>query len=174
MNNKSILLLLSGLMLFVISCQNQQINLTESQKKSIIDSAKVTVQSVFDASNNLKFVEGLDYYSEDVDTYYTNNGSILTLKELKASYSAIGSSVEILENKIDSWNTTFLSQNTVAFTLPIRLKIKLKDIPEYHGKLIWSGIVQKRNNKWVIIQSHESWLNCAEVLQALTPPENIE
>lgn len=169
MKNKSISILLLGFIILIQSCQNKQTDLTESQKKSIIDSAKVTVQNVFDSSNNLKFIDGLSYYSGDLDAYYTSNGTILSLNELKESYNQIGSSVEILENKIDSWNSTILSKNTVAFTLPIHLKIKLKDIPEYNGKLVWSCIVQKRNDKWIIIQSHESWLNCAEVMKALTP-----
>ena len=99
---------------------------------------------------------------------YTNNGTILTLDDLKKSYNQIGSSVEVLENTINSWNSIVLSKNTVAFTLPISIKIKLVGIPEYNGHLVWSGIVQKRNEKWMIIQSHESWLNCLEVASALT------
>jgi hypothetical protein len=116
----------------------------------------------------LKFIEGLNFYSDDDHNYYTNNGAILSLIELKKSYSQIGSSVEILENSIDRWNSIVLSKNIVAFTLPNHLRIKLKRLPEYTGQLVWSGIVQKRNGNWLIIQSHESWLNCAEVATALS------
>ncbi|MDY8135374.1 hypothetical protein [Aquimarina sp. 2201CG5-10] len=168
MTRTSILLLLLGLLIFTESCQHQKSDLTKSEKKSIIDSAKTTVQKVFDSSNNLKFIEGLNYYSADADAFYVSNGTIHSLSELKESYNQIGSSVELLENSIDSWNSTILSENTVAFTLPIHLKIKLIGIPEYNGQLVWSGIVQKRNEKWVIIQSHESWLNCVEMTSALT------
>ncbi|MEL6561586.1 MAG: hypothetical protein AAFQ94_25585 [Bacteroidota bacterium] len=166
MNKTSILILLIGVLLFSQSCKKE--NLTDVEKESIIDSAKITVQKVFESSNNLQFVDGLNYYSEDSDAYYTNNGTILTLADLKESYRQIGPSVEILKNSIDNWNTTFISENTVAFTLPIHLKLKLVGIPEYNGQLVWSGIVQKRNGSWVIIQSHESWLNCVEVTSALT------
>ena len=153
------------------SCKNKTTSLTDSYKKAIIDSAKITVEKVFESSNSLKFLDGLKYYSDDEDTYYTNNGTILTLADLKKSYSQIGTSVEILNNSIKSWNSTILSENTVAFTLPINLKIRLKGTPEYNGQLVWSGIVQKRNNKWMIIQSHESWLNCVEVYSTLTPTD---
>ena len=173
MNKTSIFMLLIGVLFLTQSCENRKNNLTDLEKKLIINSAKVTVQKVFESSNNFEFINGLNYYSGDSDAYYTSNGAILTLADLKKSYNQIGSSVEILENKIDGWNSTFLSQNTVAFTLPISLKIKLKNIPEYNGKLVWSAVVQKRNNKWLIIQSHESWLNCLEVFQALTPLEKI-
>ncbi len=160
------------LFVFLQSCQNHNKSINESEQKSIIDSARITVQKVFDASNNLQFIDGLKHYSNDADAYYTSNGIISSLAELEAAYRQIGPSVEVLENSIDSWNSTLLSKNTVAFTLPIHLKIKLKDVPEYTGQLIWSAIVQKRNKKWVIVQSHESWLNCVEAVAALTSPEN--
>ncbi|WP_282042739.1 hypothetical protein [Winogradskyella flava] len=161
-----IFIFLVGILTFFQSCKG---NLKDLHNKSIIDSAKITVEKVFESSNNLKFLDGLNYYSDDKDAYYSNNGTILTLADLKKSYSQIGESVEILNNSIESWNSTILSENTVAFTLPINLKIKLKETPEYNGQLVWSGIVQKRNNKWMIIQSHESWLNCVEASSALTP-----
>ena len=168
MNKILIFTFVIGILIFNQSCQKENNNLTNLEKKAIIDSAKITVQKVFESSNNLDFVGGLNYYSDEPDAFYTNNGTILTLENLKKSYNQIGSSVEVLENKINSWNSIVLSKNTVAFTLPISIKIKLVGIPEYNGHLVWSGIVQKRNEKWMIIQSHESWLNCLEVASALT------
>ena len=172
MNKISIFTLVIGVLFFTQSCENRESNLTDLEKELIINSAKITVQKVFESSNQLKFLDGLNYYSGDSDAYYTNNGTLLTLDDLKKSYSQIGSSVEVLENSIGNWNSTYISENTVAFTLPIDLKIKLVGIPEYNGHLIWSGIVQKRNDNWMIIQSHESWLNCVEVVSALTPSKN--
>ena len=164
-------ILLIGVLVCTLSCQNEKTKWTELDKKSIIDSAKVTVQKVFELSNKLQFLDGLAYYAADADAFYTSNGEILSLTDLKNSYRQIGPSVEVLKNSIDNWHATLLSKNTVAFTLPIHLKIKLSGIPEYNGQLVWTGIVQKRNEKWVIIQSHESWLNCAEVMSALTPSD---
>ena len=172
MKKISIAVLLSGMLLFVPSCQKGDTTLTETEKKEAISAAKATVEKVFECSNNLEFVKGLDYYSDDAETYYTNNGTILSLKDLKESYSQIGPAVETLNNSIDSWHATVVSEDAVAFTLPVHLKIKLKGLPEYNGQLIWSGIVQKRNEKWWIVQSHESWMNCAEAASALTPKEN--
>lgn len=168
MNKLSIFILLIGVLFLTQSCENRKSNLTDLEKELIINSAKETVQKVFESSNNLKFMNGLNYYSGDSDAYYTSNGAILTLADLKKSYKQIGASVEILKNSINNWNSTFISENTVAFTLPIDLKIKLVGIPEYNGKLVWSGIVQKRNGNWIIIQSHESWLDCVEAVSALT------
>ena len=172
MNKISIFTLLIGVLFFTQSCESKKNILTELEKESIINSARLTVQKVFESSNNLKFIDGLNYYSGDSDAYYTSDGTIHTLADLTKSYNQIGSSVELLKNSVKNWNSTFISENTVAFTLPIDLKIKLVGIPEYNGKLVWSGIVKKRNGNWIIIQSHESWLNCVEVASALTNSGN--
>jgi hypothetical protein len=166
----TLIVILGGLIMTQQSCQKETSDISEFDKKVIIDSAKTIVQNVFDASNNLKFLDGLKYYSGDSDAYYTNNGTILSLAELKESYKQIGSSVEVLENTIVSWNTAVLSRNVVAFTLPIHLKIKIKGIPEYNGQLVWSAIVGNKSGKWLIVQSHESWLNYSEMESALSPP----
>ncbi len=146
--------------------------MTESEKNEIINSAKHTVQAVFDHSNNLEFLKGLDHYSADSNSHYTNNGTILSLKDLKVAYSEIGSSVEFLSNSIADWKSVVLSNDTVVFTLPVDLKIKLKGKPEYTGKLVWSGVVHRTNGTWLIVQSHESWSNAAEAAAALATSEN--
>jgi len=161
------LLFLLGIELVIQSCQQKTNHLTAIPEEAIVNEAKEVVKKVFDASNNHDFVGGLQYYIETSEGFYTNNGNILSFNELKTSYEQIAPYVEVLENKIDRWNATILSENTVAFTLSIHLKIKLKDKPEYNGQLVWSGIAQKRNSEWKIVQSHESWLNCAEVTEAL-------
>lgn len=162
-------MILFGLGSLASSCQKQHVSLTESQKNEIINSAKATVEKVFESSNNLEFVNGLNYYSNDSDSYYVSDGKILSLEELKTSYNEIGPSVEILNNSIEHWNAQILSKDVVSFTLPVHLKLKLKGTPEYNGQLVWTAIVRKKNKNWMIVQSHESWLNCAEVTAALTP-----
>ena len=168
MNKYLAILFLCCVVVLVQSCDNRGATMTMQEKNKIVESAKETVQKIFDYSNNLDFITGLSLYSDDSDVYFTNNGTIHSLQDLKESYKQIGSSVELLENSIDSWNATVLSKEAVSFTLSIHLKLKLKNIPEYSGELVWSGIVQKRKGKWLVVQSHESWLNCAEVVQALS------
>jgi hypothetical protein len=77
MTKTSTTLLLFGILCFAQSCQKQKTGITKLDQESIIDSAKTTVQKVFDASNNLKFLDGLQYYSGDSDTYYINNGELV-------------------------------------------------------------------------------------------------
>lgn len=154
-----------------LSCTQTDTHLTTSEKEQIIASATEVVKEVFDHSNNMDFEAGLIHYSSSPHSYYITDGVMHTLSDLRQAYKKVGPSVEALHNTIESWNVDVLSSSEVTVTLPVKLKLKLKGIPEYTGKLIWTATLQKQENKWVIVQSHESWLNCAEVALALTPPD---
>ena len=163
-----VLTLLSTFSLF--SCKEETNNLSEVQKQTIASSAKDVVQKVFESANKLDYKASLEHYSSDPDTRYIDNGSIYpSLDAMKDAYNQVGPTMELVENKIQRWDMVVLAKDAVSFTLPIQLKLKAKGLPAYEGQFIWSGIVQKRKGKWMIIQSHESWQNYAEVIAALTP-----
>lgn len=151
------------------SCQQTESQLTEDQIHEISSSASEVVKKVFEYSNNLEFEKGLIHYSDLDNSYFITDGIMHSLSDLKISYRKVGPMVEELHNTIESWNTQVLSKDVVNFTLPVHLKLKLKNTPEFSGKLIWTATVQKQNNKWMIVQSHESWLDCAEVSAAMAP-----
>ena len=166
--NKFSLIILSILILLIQSCQITENELTESQRQELIDSSKEVVQKVFEYSNSLDFETGLNHYSAASDSYYITDGVMNTLDDLKKSYREIGPSVEGLHNTIESWNVQVVSKDVVNFTLPVDLKLKLKGTPEFSGQLVWTATVQKQKGEWMIVQSHESWLNCAEIAAAMT------
>ncbi|MCW5516021.1 hypothetical protein [Muriicola sp. Z0-33] len=152
----------------LVSCKNAKEQLTKVQIEEITKSATAVVKKVFEYSNLQDFETGLTHYSASSDSYFITDGIMHSLGDLKKSYREIGPSVEVLHNTIESWNTSVLSKDVVIFTLPVQLKLKLRGLPEYNGKLIWTATVQKQNDEWKIVQSHESWLNCAQVAAALT------
>ena len=168
-----ILVLLCLICIASQSCQRAEEQLTEIQKQEITSSATEVVKKVFDYSNNMDFESGLNHYSEAPNSYYITDGIMHSLSDLKKAYKDIGPSVEELHNTIESWNVQILSPNIVAFTLPVNLKLKLKGIPEFNGQLIWTATLEKQEDRWMIVQSHESWLNCADAAAALTPINNI-
>lgn len=154
------------------SCQQPTGPLTIAEKEEIAKSAKEVVQKVFEYSNNMDFETGLNHYSDDPNAYFITDGIMHSLADLKEAYQAVGPSVEELHNTIKSWQIQVLSSEVVTVTLPVMLKLKLKDVPEFNGELTWTATLQKQNEKWLIVQSHESWLNCAQVSAALTSIEN--
>jgi hypothetical protein len=144
-------------------------NVSEAEKRQIIQTASLVVTKIFEASNNKQYLQGLDYYSDDDNAYFVSDGVVNSLDDLKKSYVIAGAAVEDLHNEILQWNSKVLSADLISFTLPVKLRLKLKGIPEYTGQIIWSAILQKVEGKWLVVQSHESWLNAAEVAKALTP-----
>lgn len=165
-------LLIPCSMLLLLACQKQEAPLTDEQKNQIADSARQVVQKVLDFSNNLDFNSALQAYSSDPDARYVENGTVFaSLDAMRTAYEQMAPTLEVIENKVDSWDMIVLSKEAVLMTVPIHFKIKAKGLAEYNGQYVWSGVVQKRNGKWTIIQTHESWLNFAEAMSALTPPK---
>ncbi|MGB2128229.1 MAG: nuclear transport factor 2 family protein [Flavicella sp.] len=167
-NNSSYFNCIFSILLILQSCNKSHPILSNAEKKAVVLEAKQTVQKIFQASNKHNFLEGLDYYSADKDAYYTSNGEVSNFEELKNSYIQAGAMVEYLENTIASWNARCIDKKTVIFTLPVHLKIKFMEVPEYNGQLIWSAVLQKIKGDWIVVQSHESWLNCVEVAEAFS------
>lgn len=168
-----ILIILCTICTLSQSCRRPENQLTEAQLDEITNSATEVVKKVFECSNNMDFETGLNYYSETSNSYFITDGIIHSLADLKKAYKDVGPSVEELHNTIENWNVKVLSPDVVTFTLPVKLKLKLKGIPEFNGQLVWTATLQKREDQWMIVQSHESWLNCAEVAAALTPINDI-
>lgn len=168
-----ILIILCTIGLLNQSCHSPENQLTEGQTQEIINSATEVVKKVFEYSNNMDFETGLNYYSETSNSYFITDGIIHSLADLKENYKNIGPYVEELHNTIESWNVKVLSPDVVTFTLPVKLKLKLKGTPEFEGQLVWTATLQKQEDRWMIVQSHESWLNCAAVAAALIPTNGI-
>ena len=168
-----ILIILCTICLLNQSCHGPENQLTEVQTLEIINSATEVVKKVFEYSNNMDFETGLNHYSETSNSYFISDGIMQSLADLKENYKNIGPEVEELHNTIESWNVKVLSPDVVTFTLPVKLKLKLKRTPEFKGQLVWTATLQKQEDRWMIVQSHESWLNCAEVTAALNPTNDI-
>ena len=143
-------------------------SLSDTDQKKIIETTSSVVNKIFEASNNKQYLKGLDYYSGSNDAFFVSSGSIKSLDELKESYIVAGASVEDLHNEILEWKVKVLSAELVSFTLPVQLRLKLKGIKEYTGQIFWSAVLQKIGDQWLVVQSHESWLNAAEMANALT------
>ena len=138
-------------------------------QSAIIEATKKVVNNIFQAANDKQYLKGLDYYAGGDNTYFVSDGVIHTLEKLKTIYATVGETVEDLHNEILEWHCQVLTPELVNYTLPVKLRLKFKGIPEYTGQIIWSATLQKIDGQWLVIQSHESWLNAAEVAAALTP-----
>ena len=154
-----------------VSCQSQPAGLTQAQKDAAAESAKTIVDTIFQKSNQLDFTGALALYSGDPDARFIENGVLASsLDALKKEYAELAPTLELLENKVDSETVLVLAEDAAAVTVPVSFRIKAKGRPEYAGQYVWSGIVQRRNGTWQLVQSHESWVNAEQVMAAISPP----
>lgn len=164
---KKVTLLFTAILLQYLTVV-QATELSKSEQTQIIKASSSVVKGIFEAANRKRFLDGLDYYVDGENAFYVSDGKINSLNDLRESYKAIGPSVDVIHNEILAWNAIVLSSELVSFTLPVALTLKLKNTPEYTGKIIWSAVLQKQGEQWLVVQSHESWLNCAEVAKVLS------
>jgi hypothetical protein len=154
----------------LISCQQKPAPFTEEQKNKVADSARQVVQYIIDNANKLDFNTALNVYSTDPDAAFIENGTLYTNDALHKVYAEMGPTLELLEQRPDRWDILVLAKDAVIVTIPFQFRAKGKGLAEYNGHYAWSGVVQKRNGKWMLVHSHESWQNFAEAMAALTPP----
>lgn len=145
--------------------------LNDTQKHKIVAATTEVVNHIFNAANEKRYLDGLNYYSSEQNAFFVSDGKIQSLEQLKESYEIAGAAVEDLHNEILEWNVNVLSEELVTFTLPVKLRLKLKGVKEYTGQIIWSAVIKKIDGQWLVVQSHESWLNAAEMAQALSTKE---
>jgi uncharacterized membrane protein YvbJ len=175
------ILLLSGIMA-LFSCQKQSDSLTAEENKLIIDSTTQIIQKLIDADNkNFKFDSSSialikSYYSADPDIRHIGHGRLITslnaMIDSMAKYSGFRETVEYFEEKPDRMDVVILSSNAVSITVPCEWKMKVIGLPEYNGTEVMSFILQKRDGRWMIIQSHISDPNICEAIAALMPPKS--
>jgi hypothetical protein len=159
------------LSLIAFACQSQPTTLTEAQKAAMVDSAKAVVQRMLSNADKLDFGAYFNEYAADADARFVENGSLHpSLDEMKKAYADLQPAFESLHNIPDSWDMIVLGSDAVLITMPKHFIFKPKGLPEYKAQSVWSGVVQRRGGKWVIVHSHESWLNPEQIMAAFVPP----
>src|SRR3954468_24810047 len=157
--------------LAMMSCQTKPTPLTDAQKTAIADSVKVVMQQVLESANKMDFRGALSYYSPDADARFMESGAIHASRDAMGdAYDQLGANLDMIKNQVDKWEVTVLGPDVAMVTLPIHITIKAKGRDAYDGQTVWSGVVQKRNGKWQVVQAHESWVNFGEAMAALAPP----
>lgn len=181
MNAFNSVLVASGLMLLV-SCQKESSSLTDEQKKIVVDSTTQVVQKVMESlSRDFKDPKSMAstlnlYFSPDDDARHTSNGllfaslSALTDSIQSKTLATFRSNIELFEETPDRVDVSVLSKDVAAITVPAHYKVKAKGLPEYNGQEVLSFLMQKRNGRWLVIQSHVSDVDLCKAMAALMPP----
>ena len=174
MNSRTIAFYALVLPFLTISCESKTKSAATVDKTVVADSAKAVAQRVIDNSNKLDFESAFRNFSEDADARFTENGiTYSSLAAMKDAYKGLMQSFEIIQNNVKSWDVMVVDSEAALVTLPIHAKLKVKDRDAIEVDYVWSGLIQKRNGKWLVVQSHESWVNADKATEALFPtPSN--
>jgi hypothetical protein len=123
------------------------------------------------SADRLDFAAYFANFAQDSDAKYAEAGSMYSsLADMKKGWADLIPQMASLKQGMDGWAPVVLSRDAVAFTTPFHFAVTMKGRPEYKGTGVWSGIVQRRNGAWRIVQAHESWNNQDQVIAALTAP----
>lgn len=166
----------------LIACQKKATSLTDNETKEIIDSTTYIIQAILNAQMKDPQLSPLTlsffkhYFSHDPDVRHIQHGRLFTSVDSMfaptESNAAFSETIEYIELKPDSYDAVVLSKDAVSITVPNQWKMKVKGRPEYAGKEVLSFLFQKRNGRWLIIQSHISDPNICEAMAALGPSPN--
>jgi hypothetical protein len=148
------------------ACQSPPPPLTEPQKQAVADSARAAVLTLLDRGTARDGDGYAAQLSTDPDAKYAEAGNLSggaadLGKEITASKQAVDS----IAQGLDGWFPAVLGSDAVAFTAPYHFTIALRGQPQaLVGTGILSGVVQRRQGAWRLIQYHESYAKQDELL----------
>jgi ketosteroid isomerase-like protein len=109
-------------------------------------------------------------YSAASDARYMDNGAVCpSLAAYKRANEQFGTILEYVRTTPDSLSTIVLAHDAVMVTAPWHAEMKAKRRPEHKGRGVSSLLVQRREGRWQIVHTHESFVNPTEMLAALMP-----
>ncbi|HRI78707.1 MAG TPA: hypothetical protein PLR06_04150 [Cyclobacteriaceae bacterium] len=167
-----------GAFALMVSCRQQPTELTEEEKKQIVDSVTLIAGSLIKNGT-----EGIEQTvaaikrtcSADPDARHISSGLLFTSVDVlidsvrSPGNATFKSMLEIFEETFDRVDAVVLSREAVSLTIPARYTMKLKNGPTYNGSEVMTFLFQKRKGKWMIIQSHISEYKQWEAFNTLMP-----
>lgn len=146
--------------------------LTEQQKAALADSAKTIVRTMLANANKLDFASYFNDYSADADARYVENGALVaSLDAFKKEYADMAPMLDSLTNMVTTVDALVLGPDAIAITMPDPFTIKAKGRAAVKAEGVWTAIIQRRNGKLQIVQTHESWVNPEAVMAAVMGPQ---
>ncbi len=153
------------------ACQSQRTVLSDAQKAALADSARTIVRTMVANANKLDFASYFNDYSADADARYVENGALVpSLDAFKKEYADMAPMLDSLTNMVTTIDALVLGPDAVAVTMPDPFVIKAKGRAAAKAEGVWTAIIQRRNGKLQIVQTHESWVNPEAVMAAIMGP----
>ncbi|MBI4502592.1 MAG: nuclear transport factor 2 family protein [Gemmatimonadetes bacterium] len=153
------------------ACQPKPVTMTDAQKAAIADSVRTMMTGMIDKMNQGDMTSGWAMYSADADTRYTENGMTYpNLDAMKKMSQDMSGAMEAMTIKPDAVDVMVVGPDAAVVTSPFHMTVKVKGKPAYDGVGVWTGVLERRGGKWMIVSTHESVQHADQMMVALTPP----
>ncbi len=142
--------------------------LTETRRAAIVDSVEQVVHAVLDAANHRDAAAFLGPYVEDAVTAY--NGVIYSTKDsYRAALDSVWQLFTAVEARPMSVRTMVLCPDVAVTMVPFALTLTTKAGQQVSGEGVYTMLLQRRQNGWRILRSHESEEHLDQLLQQVRP-----
>jgi len=156
---------LGGGLLAGVGCQVKP-ELNADQRAAIADTASGVVQRVFTALNQLDAKGILDAYS--AEAVIAHNGVIYSTKDgYRAALDSAWQGLQGVNVRTTSLRTFVASPDLGVVMAPFVFTLTAKSGRQVTGQGVLTAMVQRRDQKWEIIRSHESELHQDLLMQQL-------
>ncbi|HTR21085.1 MAG TPA: nuclear transport factor 2 family protein [Gemmatimonadales bacterium] len=149
-----------------LGCQMGPAQLTQDQRVAIADTAAGVVQRVFTAANQLDAKGLVDAYA--TDAVMAENGVIYSTKEAyRAALDSAWQGIQGINSRPSSVRTMVAASDVAVVMAPFVFTITAKSGRQVTGQGVLTALVQRRDQRWQIIRSHESEAHLDQLMQQL-------
>lgn len=152
------LLFATILLIGVFSCTNQNnVPLTQEEKKEITSEIMAVSNQWIADNNNMDADAAIQFWSTSPELRFAENGEFFanrdsihsTLKNFYANTESMN--VKWLNRQVQS-----LNNSTALMSGKFQFNLEFKDGSSWQGTNAFTGVFIKENEKWSLIQGHES------------------
>jgi len=142
--------------------------LTETRRAAIVDSVEQVVHGVLDAANHRDAAGLLGAYVEDAVMAY--NGVIYSTKDsYRAALDSVWQALAGVETRPMSLRTMVLGPDVAVTMVPFALTLTGKSGRQVTGQGVYTMLLQRRQDAWRILRSHESEQHLDQLLEQVMP-----
>jgi uncharacterized protein (TIGR02246 family) len=145
-----------------------QARLTETRRAAIVDSVEQVVHGVLDAANHRDATGFLGAYVDDA--VMAHNGIIYSSKSAyRAALDSVWQSLAGVETRPMSLRTMVLGPDVAVTMVPFAVTLTAKSGRQVTGEGVYTMLLQRRQDAWRILRSHESEQHLDQLLQQVMP-----
>ena len=158
-------------LLLALSCAPQVPAFTDAERAAVADSARALLAQQDIGAESLSGAAWTARFSSDPDARFAGDGVVYALDALRTAADVFYSNLESLKVAADATDVIVLGPEAAVIVRQAHMIVKTKTGQEATVQLVFTGVVQRRDGQWQMVQTHESELNAADFIAAITPDQ---